>query len=206
MNLLSTNPVTSRGPLTATGTRSRNVDGQAIAITVFSTVKWWGRAWLPFLFWFARTFPRSRGTLAQLSFIHFARWTLVKKLPHNPGQPPESQRYAHLFFESNFNGGWEEYIDAFSHILTRGMTYFWGSSYGFPKPLPTAPFKAYIKRNEYEASHFYSAYPEATTTMVTAALALDEKLQAFKQRTGGMDPERFAAEWRAFLSDVQALL
>jgi hypothetical protein len=186
-----------QGSLTATGTASRNVDGQAIAITVFSTVKWWGRGWLPLLFFVARNVPSTRGTLAKLSFIHFARWTLVKK----PGQ-----RYAHLFFESNFNGGWEEYIDAFSHILTRGMTYFWGSSYGFPKPLPTAPFKAYIKRNEYDVSHFYSAYPEATTTMVTAALELDGKLAEFKQRTRGMDPERFAAEWRAFLTDVQGLL
>ena len=34
----------SAGPLTATGTDPRNVDGQAICITVFSTVKWWGRA------------------------------------------------------------------------------------------------------------------------------------------------------------------
>ena len=186
-----------QGPLTATGTASRNVDGQAIAITVFSTVKWWGRAWLPLVFFVARNVPSTRGTLAKLSFIHFARWTLVKK---------PDQRYAHLFFESNFNGGWEEYIDAFSHILTRGMTYFWGSSYGFPTPLPTAPFKAYIKRNEYEASHFYSAYPEATTTMVNAAFELDEKLAAFKQRTRGMDPERFATEWRAFLTETQGLL
>ena len=187
----------TQGPLTATGTDSRNVDGQAIAITVFSTVRWWGRAWLPAVFLVARYFPKTSGTLGKLSFIHFARWTLVKK---------PDQRYTHLFFESNFNGGWEEYIDAFSHILTRGMTYFWGSSYGFPKPLPTAPFKAYIKRNEYEASHFYSAYPEATTTMVNAALELEEKLQAFKRRTQGMDPERFAAEWRRFLTDVQELL
>ena len=186
-----------QGPLTATGTASRNVDGQAIAITVFSTVKWWGRVWLPLLFFVARNVPSTRGTLAKLSFIHFARWTLVKgKSPH----------YPHLFFESNFNGGWEEYIDAFSHILTRGMTYFWGSSYGFPKPLPTAPFKDYIKRNEYEASHYYSAYPEATTTIVTAALELEQRLDAFKQRTRGMDADRFAAEWRAFLTDAQALL
>ena len=46
------------------------------------------------------------------------------------------------------------------------MTLFWGSSYGFPTPLPTGRFKDYIKRNEIEASHFYCAYPEATTTIV----------------------------------------
>jgi hypothetical protein len=203
---LSTNPVTSAGPPTATGTSSRNVAGQAIAITVFSTVKWWGRIWLPLVFWYTRAFPGRGKDLRALSFIHFARWTLIKRLPHNPGQPPETQRYAHMLFESNFNGGWEEYIDAFSHILTSGMKLFWGSSYGFPQPLPTAPFKAYIKRNELEASHFYSAYPKATVTIVNAALELDERLADFKRRTDGATPERFAAEWEAFLTDAQALL
>src|SRR3954468_10783028 len=96
---------TAAGPVTATGTASRNVDGQAIAITVFSTVKWWGRWWLPLVFWYARTFPKSRGTLARLSFIHFARWTLVRRIPHNgPPQRDDALRYPHLFFESNFNG------------------------------------------------------------------------------------------------------
>jgi hypothetical protein len=183
--------------LPATGTASRNTADQALAITVFSTVKWWGRAWLPLLFLYARLRPQSRSTLAQLSFIHFARWNLLK-MP--------SGRYAHLYFESNFNGGWEEYIDAFSHILTKGMTKFWGSSYGFPKPLPTAPFKAYIKRNEIEASHFYSAYPESTTTTVLSALELDEQLADFKRRSAGMDPDAFAAAWRGFLTDTQRCL
>jgi hypothetical protein len=192
------------GPITATGTASRNVDGQAIALTAFNTVKWWGRLWLPLVFWYATHFPKSSGTLGRLSFIHFARWSIVKRLP--PGGPDAGRQrlhYSHLYFESNFNGGWEEYIDAFSHILTRGMIVFWGSAYGFPKPLPTAPFKEYIRRNAIKASHFYAAYPEATTTMVLSALALDEKMAAFRERTAGLEPEAFAAEWRRLLTDVQ---
>ena len=114
-------------------------------------------------------FPRSQARLAQLSFIHFARWTLVRRIPYNrPPQPQRRLHYAHLFFESNFNGGWEEYIDAFSYILTRGHEDVLGQLLRLPGPLPTAPFKAYIRRNEIEASHFYSAYPEATTTMALA--------------------------------------
>jgi hypothetical protein len=193
--------------VTATGTESRNVDGQAIAITVFSTVKWWGRVWLPVVFLYARLVPSAHGTLAKLSFIHFARWTLVRRIPYNgPPQQRERLHYPHLFFESNFNGGWEEYIDAFSHILTRGMTLFWGSSYGFPKPLPTAPFKRYIKTNELPASHFYSAYPDYTTTMVLSALELEPKVTAFKERTKGATPGEFAAAWRELLTDVQGRL
>lgn len=197
----------SAGPGTATGTPSRNVDGQAIALTAFNTVKWWGRTWLPFLFWFATHFPKTSGTLAKLSFIHFARWTLVTRLP--PGGPDagrEKLEYSHLYFESNFNGGWEEYIDAFSHILTRGMTYFWGSAYGFPKPLPTAPFKRFIKHNEIVASHFYSAYSEATTTMVLDSLALAEEVDAFKARTARATPDEFAAAWADLLAGVQRYL
>ena len=210
-------PDPSTGPLTATGTAPRNVDGQAIAITVFSAVKpwsrvigpvrWFGRQWLWLLFHWLRWKPGSLKTLGELSFIHFARWTLVTRIPYNgPPQEREKLHYTHLFFESNFNGGWEEYIDAFSHILTSGMTAFWGTSYGFPQPLPTSRFKDYIQRNEIEASHFYSAYPEATTTMVLAALELDEKLEAFRQRTAGADPDAFAAAWRELLTDVQGCL
>ena len=190
-------PSPSAGPLTATGTDPRNVDGQAIAITVFSTVKWWGRAWLPLVFLFARTFPKAQGTLSRLSFIHFARWSLVTRLPE------QRLRHPQLFFESNFNGGWQEYIDAFSHILTSGMTKFWGSSYGYPTPLPTAPFKKYIDDHQLTASYFYSAYPQATTTTVLSALHLDERLRAFRDRTQGMDADAFAQEWRAFLAKVQ---
>ncbi len=194
-------------PITATGTRSGNVDGQAIAITVFSSVKWWGRLWLPLVFWFATHVPKSAGTLAKLSFIHFARWTLVRRIPYNgPPQKQQQLAYPRLFFESNFNGGWEEYIDAFSHILTKGMKFFWGSSYGFPTPLPTAPFKRYIKEHEIEASHFYSAYPQATTTMVLAARRLDGEFEAFKQRVEGVGAEQFTREWKQFLSDVQDTL
>lgn len=197
----------SPGPITATGTGSRNHDGQAIAITVFSTIKWWGKVFLPVLFLVTRRFPKLTGTLSKLSFIHFARWTIVRKPAYNgPPQRKGGLRYGHMYFESNFNGGWEEYIDAFSHILTSGMTAFWGSSYGFPTPLPTAPFKAYIQINETEADHYYSAYPDATSTMIQRALELDPKLARLKLDAERMDPDAFAAAYRTFLTDVQHCL
>src|SRR5919112_3752608 len=96
----------------------RNVDGRAVALTVFSSVKWWGRVELPLFFLFIRRGRNSLGTLKQLSFIHAARWSLVWRIPYNgPPQPRTRFRYPRLFFESNFNGGWEEYIDAFSYVL-----------------------------------------------------------------------------------------
>jgi hypothetical protein len=194
-------------PATGTGTASRNVDGAAIAITVFSTIRFWGRPFLPLLFGVTRRIPPLTGTLRKLSFIHFARWSLVRTLPYNgPPQRPGPLRYPHMYFESNFNGGWEEYIDAFSHILAPGMSAFWGSSYGFPMPLPTGPFKAYIQANEYEADHYWSACPAATSTMVQRALELEPRLAAFVADAARMSPQQFVPAYRAFLTDIQRCL
>jgi hypothetical protein len=190
----------------ASGTGAGNIDGEAVAITVFSTVKWWGRIELPLFFLFIRLRSSSLGDLKKLSFIHAARWSLVRWLPGNGGQPPRKLRHAHLYFESNFNGGWEEYIDAFSYVLTRGMWAFWGSSYGFPNALPPSPFKDYIRRNEYEANHFYSAYPATTTTTIVAALELAPRLDALRQKAPDMSAEEFAHAWRGLLSGSQSCL
>lgn len=197
-------PVLSPPQPTGTGTKSGNVDGQAIAITVFSTVKWWGRVWLPVVFAIPKLLPRTIDTLKTLSFIHFARWNLIREIPHNGApQPPVKLRYPHLYFESNFNGGWEEYIDAFSRILTRGMWLFWGSSHGFPKALPTGPFKSYIKQNEMEACHFHSAYPEATTTQITQAIELDSMVERLRRQAPGMAPDEFAAAFTRLVTEAQ---
>jgi hypothetical protein len=202
-------------PITATGTEPRNIDGQAIAITVFSTIRPLGnllvplpgRIFLPILFFVTARFPKLTVTLRQLSFIHFARWNVITKLPYNgPPQRKGRLRYQHMYFESNFNGGWEEYIDAFSHILAKGMTGFWGTSYGFPKPLPTAVFKRYIQDNETEAAHYYSAYPEATSTMIQRALVLDKQFAPLKRNAERMSPDEFAAAYRRFLTDAQKAL
>jgi hypothetical protein len=198
---------TTAAKATATGTASRNLDGVAIAITVFSTIKLWGRAFLPMLFALTKRQPRLTTTLVDLSFIHFARWSVISKIPYNgPGQPKQKLRYPHMYFESNFNGGWEEYIDAFSHILTSGMAAFWSSSYGFPKALPVGPFKEYIQANETDACHYYSAYPEATITMIKAALDLDDKLAPLKRNAAKMDPDAFAAAYKKMLTDAQRSL
>jgi hypothetical protein len=205
--LAAVSTASSAGPVTATGTSSRNIDGQAIAITVFSTIKWWGRVFLPVLFSVTKRFPGLTRTLVRLSFIHFARWSLVKRVPYNGApQPKQRLHYPHMYFESNFNGGWEEYIDAFSHILTSGMAAFWGSSYGFPKALPVKPFKTYIQENEVQASHYYSAYPQATITMIRAALELDDKLAPLKRNAKRMDPDAFAAAYAKMLTDAQRSL
>lgn len=190
----------------ASGNLPGNLDGQAVAITVFSAVKWWGRIELPLFFWFIRVRSGSLGDLKKLSFIHAAHWSLVRRMPGNGNQPRAKLRHALLYFESNFNGGWEEYIDAFSYVLKPGMWGFWGSSYGFPGAVPPSPFKEYIRRNQYEANHFFSAYPNATATTVLAALELAPAVNELRQREPEMSAEEFARAWHGLLSRSQTCL
>lgn len=202
----STTATRAAGPATGTGTPPGNVDGQAIAITVFSTVKRWGPPWLKLVFLEPKVLPQTLFTLQRLSFIHFARWTLVTGFADNgEGQPRQKFNYPHLYFESNFNGGWEEYIDAFSYVLKDGMTAFWGSSYGFPGPVPTAPFKKYIQTSDrqLEASHFYSAYPESTVTMVNQSIELDGHLDELRAVAADLTPEQFAEAFDALVAKAQ---
>ena len=52
-----------------------------------------------------------------LSFIHFARWTVIPRFPD--GGSGEKLGHTYLFFESNFNGLWDQYIDAFPRSCPR---------------------------------------------------------------------------------------
>jgi len=175
-----------------------NVEGRATAITVLTPVKPTGRFLLPIVFWFGRNATWTLKKLQMLSFIHFARWIVMPRLPDG-----EKLHYRYLFFESNFNGLWDQYIDAFSEVVPARMKAIWGTSYGFPGPIPVEPFKAYIRKNEFVANHYWSAYPSATTTEILSAQRVAAALDDLRTRSARLDPDAFARAYHAMLSEVQ---
>jgi hypothetical protein len=189
---------------------SANVCGKAQALTTLSPVpKCWAR-WLRVYFAGRRLFPwlaKLMGArLQRLSFIHFARWTLVRELPADRGASAEPWRYSQLLFESNFNGRWDEYIDAFAYTLGDRMSMIWGGAFGFPGPKPAEPFKRYIRAREYPAAHYYSAYPEDTATTIQSALELDARVDRFCAEAAELDPAEFAERFDMFRTDIQQLV
>ena len=92
-----------------------NVEGRATAITVLTPYKPAGRLLLPIVFWVGRNVTATLKKLQMLSFIHYARWVVVKRFPD--GEGGEKLHYPYLMFESNFNGSWDQYIDAFSEVV-----------------------------------------------------------------------------------------
>ena len=186
---------------------SSNVAGQTTSITLFTTQRWWGRFFMPFMFATSRAVPKALEAMDSLSFISFASWSLIREIPYNgPPQHTRRLRYPHLFFEVSFNGSWAQYIDSSVRILSTGMKSFWGSSLSFPGPLPAGPFQAFFKAHEVDTSHYYCAYPEATVTMVRSALALEERLDMFAHRAGLIQEQSFDAAWEEFVEDAQRFL
>ena len=179
----------------------RNVSGQAHALTAVSQLRPLGRIAVRVYFAFGRRFPILGRKLRALSFIHAARWTIVERLPgHGRLRSPM------LLFESNFNGDWAAYIDAFAYVIPERMAGVWATSWGWPGARPAGPFKAYIRRNELVASHYFAAYPDATVTEVLAALELRDAYDAFAAESASMTPGEFDRAWTAFLTQVQQWL
>jgi len=188
-------------------TAPRNQCGRAIAMTVINPIKPGRSAVLRFNFWVSRRFPVLLARLKKLSFIHFLRWTIVEEFPYNgPPQEREDLKYKYLFFVSNYNGYWMQYIDAFYRVLPDQMDWIWGNAYFYPKGSPPGATKRAIQRLELTASHYYSAYPEASATMIQSALELKRQFDAFAAGVEGAGADDLDRRYRRFMADAQRYL
>lgn len=143
--------------------------------------------------------------LRQLSFIHFARWTCISPghWPHFKGMGPrEDVARDYLLFESNFNGSWNEYVDAFHTVLALKLNLVWWWSDKFPGSVPLIPFKTYIEHNQVVTDWYYMAYPGSTVSDVKNALVAVDALNRLKERLEASDAE-FDAAYLQFLGTVQ---
>lgn len=183
----------------------RAADGRATAITVMTPIKTGETPLVRLVLFAGEHIKMLNEALTELSFIHYARWSVITDFAFNGApQRKEKLRYDYLFFETNFNGTWDEYIDAFSEVVPDRMKAIWGTSIGFPGPRPVGPFKDYIHKNDLPIAHYYAAYPQATTKTVIAALSVRDKLAGFRARAEQLtDPEEFRKAYEAFLTDVQ---
>ena len=181
--------------------------GRLFCLTLFTPVR---RRWDLFLragFWAAKWIPLAHKHILQFNFIHFVRWTLVKELPYNGApQQREQLNYTYLFFESNFDGPWQHYIDAFAYCIPFDIRFVWGRGPDFPSPPPAEPLKAWIARNSMEGGSYYCAYPNASTRMVKGAVEVRNELQKLIAESTSLTPAQFKTRYEAFLTRVQAHL
>jgi hypothetical protein len=182
-----------------------NINGKAYAMNAITPMKPWKTTILRFIFFLQGLIKPLQKNLKNLSFIHFARWVIIGRnsFPRlSEKQPPEELKYDYLLFFSNFNGTWNQYIDAFSAVLYSGLDLIWFWSEKYPGSRPVTDFKTYISLVQFDTDYYYNVYPHAATNDVKAALRVEQALTAFASSSQQLSPDKFAQAWVEFQAVV----
>jgi hypothetical protein len=186
-----------------------NINGKVYAMNVITPMKPWKTWILRLLFILLGAIKSKQQDLINLSFIEFARWVIVPR--HSFPRPDERMdaeelRYDYLLFFSNFNGTWNQYIDAFSAVLYQGLNMIWMWSEKFPGSVPVTPFKEYISRVQFDTDYYYTAYPHATANDLKAAHIVQASFDQLDATAATCTPQEFEAAYLKFMLQVQSHL
>lgn len=181
-----------------------NIAGKAYAMNVVTPsnpkITWINRV----LFMAARGLPSNLMGLLGLSLIHFARWVIIKpKDWPDLGQGKQDLQNDYVLFCSNFNGTWDQYIDAFSDGIPKGLDLFWYSATKYPHSIPVTPFKNYITYNQISTDYYYNATPGSAQRDVKTSLQVYDAIRALEKAHADQSPEEFQKTYNEALLKVQ---
>ncbi len=180
---------------------------RAQPVTIISPVRRWWALWLRLTWPGANRQELVKRPLLRLSFIHFAHWSLIERMPS--GRHAARRRrlpHPYLLFQTNFDDDLDAYIDAFALVVPWRMRAMWHGVFRFPGPRPVDRVLSFINQRTTPTQYYYCAYPRASTTMITASLSLAEHHRRFAAETAGLDDAAFATRYADFLTQTQLLL
>lgn len=177
-----------------------NVAGKAYAMNVITPMRprmtWVNR----FVFMAARALPDTLSGLLGLGLIHFARWVIIRRDQWpRLGQPDAKLSNDYMLFCSNFNGTWDQYIDAFADGIPGGLDLFWYASTKYPNSIPVTPFKDYIRANQVDTNYYYNATPGSAQRDIKLALELMHDLAAIAESVPDLDDKKLGEAFQRIL-------
>jgi peptidoglycan hydrolase-like protein with peptidoglycan-binding domain len=173
---------------------SRNVSGQAYALTVLTPIEH-GRE--EALSAYLDALGDGDGSpLARVPGTHLARWVVIGQVKQQPGQRrKDALKAPRLLFTSNFDGPLDAYLEALRSGLAGDADAIWGNCTGYPGHQDAAGFPAWIRQHQIEAALFFGAYGEQTVSAVHTNLAARTGLIEFALETRGLDPAALHARF-----------
>ncbi|WP_201120824.1 hypothetical protein [Sulfitobacter sp. EhC04] len=181
-----------------------NVAGKAYCLNVVTPttrLNGWVKS---LIFIVVRAFPVLMAGLRGLSVIHFARWVIIRRQDWPRfGRKPPKLHYDYTLFCSNFNGTWDQYIDAFSDGIPYMLDLAWFRDYRYPGSIPLQPFQRYIRDNQVNTDYYYNATPGAAKRDVVAALRVWRAVRALAQIRPYLDPIAFEQEYNRLFTAIQ---
>lgn len=130
----------------------------------------------------------TRGRLARVGTIHFARWVFMDN----------RQR---LFFATNYDASMDSYMDDFINKVAYGLNLVFSNGIGWPRTrwllfggaATEQQFKYYLRRHQLPAQVWYKAYPDLTAS----DLARNTTLREGFTRAHMTEPE--ARQWLSLI-------
>jgi len=174
-----------------------NTAGKATATTLLIPLRRGWAVWCRVLFPIARRLPAMTAPLRRQSFIHVAHWTLTDRLDGHPlGRTC-------FYFQSNFDGAMNEYVDVFEQAVPGRMRMIWAGGLDYPHLYPSERYRKWSVEHASHVQHYYAAYGHATTTEVAAALEVDERLDRFVRACDAAETDdEFDRRYRELLAEV----
>ena len=172
---------------------SRNVSGQAYALTVITPVL---DGHVAELTAHLDALPEGEASpLARVPGTHLGRWVMIDQVKYQgAGQRHrDSLTSARLLFTSNFDGELDRYLEQLQTGLGEDADAVWGHCTGYPGR--GAGFAPWIKAHQLEAALFFAAYGGHTLEQVRTNLDKRSRAIAFALEAQGLEPEALKARF-----------
>ena len=166
---------------------SRNVSGQAYALTVLTPILDGHAADLTA---HLEALPEGEASpLARVPGTHLGRWVVIGQVKHQGhGQRHrDALKASRLLFTSNFDGELDPYLEKLQTGLGEDADAIWGHCRGYPGR--GAGFARWLKAHQLEAALFFAAYGTHTLEQVHANLDKRTRLIEFALEAQGLGPE-----------------
>jgi hypothetical protein len=174
---------------------SRNVSGQAYALTVLT----------PILDGHVRELTEHLDALpegdaspfARVPGTHLARWVVIDDVKYQGhGQRHRDKLGAsRLLFTSNFDGALDAYLETLRTGLGEDADAVWGHCRGYPGHADRSGFASWLRAHEIEAALFFAAYGAQTVEQVHANLEQRARLIEFALDAQGLEPADLKARF-----------
>jgi hypothetical protein len=166
---------------------SRNVSGQAYALTVLTPILDGHAAELT-----AHLEALPEGTaspLARVPGTHLGRWVVIDQVKHQGhGQRHrDALKASRLLFTSNFDGALDPYLESLQTGLGEDADAIWGHCRGYPGRGPG--FAPWLKAHQLESALFFGAYGDQTLEQVHANLDKRTRLIEFALEAQRLPPD-----------------
>jgi hypothetical protein len=174
---------------------SRNVSGQAYALTVLTPIlDGHAQALTEHL----ESLPEGPASpLARVPGTHLARWVVIDQLKYmGHGQRHrDALSESRLLFTSNFDGPLDPYLEALRTALGEDADAVWSHCRGYPGHHDRAGFAPWLRAHAIEAALFFAAYGGQTLEQVHSNLDKRARLIEFALGAQGLDPADLKARF-----------